>query len=53
MFNKIILGCVLFVAVYKSVQNGEATQENPKVCKKLTFLVFKERSVFEELFWGL
>jgi hypothetical protein len=53
MFNKIILGCVLFVSVYKSVQNDEATQENPKVCKKFTFLIFKVRSVFEEFFWGL
>jgi hypothetical protein len=53
MFQKIILGCVLFVAVYKSVQNGEATQENPEVCRKFTILIFKDRSVFEEIFLGL
>lgn len=53
MFQKTSLRCVLLVAVYKSVQNGDATQENPEVCRKFTVLIFKVRSAFEEIFLGL
>jgi len=53
MFNKIILCCVFFVAVCKRVQNGEATQENPEICRKFMALIFKDRSAFEEFSRGL
>jgi hypothetical protein len=53
MLKKVILVCVLFVAVYQSLQNGRATQENPEVCRKFTVLKFRKRAVFEEFHYGL